>query len=243
MLLQRGDVCTAQPVCNKNWLKFSLMTYFGAGTVQHFLLYLTYVFIILDIWFGHLNRRRVGIGWHKWVRSLPGWSHYSPTNHSHRDWCYNFLHRFAGMLWSYPRITYLTEVGTLDEAFKVLSWILPLIFIYYIQFAVLLGIIFIVELAVGIAACLYKADLQMVLKDSLEKSITRSSPDDIMAWDNVQRKLMCCGVTGPSDWKLYSRNKTMRASCCIPKFLEEETQDCESNPSLFAHKYNNVSID
>lgn len=106
----------------------------------------------------------------------------------------------------------------------------------------MLGIIFIVELAVGIAACLYKADLQMVLKDSLEKSITRSSPDDIMAWDNVQRKLMCCGVTGPSDWTRYSRNKTMRASCCIPKFLDQESQDCEPNPSLFAHKYNNVGI-
>lgn len=108
------------------------------------------------------------------------------------------------------------------------------------QFASLLGIIFIIELAVGIAACVFKADLEMVLKDSLGKSIVRSDTADIMAWDNVQQKLMCCGVNGPSDWVDYSRNKTLRASCCQAASTDFSTNDCKNSPALFQHKYYQV---
>lgn len=101
----------------------------------------------------------------------------------------------------------------------------------------MLVIIFIIELAVGIAAAVFKSDLEMMLKDSLEKSITRSSTDDIAAWDNVQRKLMCCGVNGPSDWVDYSKNKTLRASCCKPELIDFNTKDCRLAVPLFQHKY------
>lgn len=100
-------------------------------------------------------------------------------------------------------------------------------------------IIFVVELAVGIAACVFKSDLQMMLQSSLQKSIERSSMDDIMAWDNVQRKLMCCGINGASDWSDFSRNRTIRASCCRPEFIDG-SKDCNNNLSLFQHRYYQV---
>lgn len=94
-------------------------------------------------------------------------------------------------------------------------------------------------MAVGIAACVFKSDLQMMLQKSLQNSIERSSMDDIMAWDNVQQKLMCCGVNGPSDWRDFSRNKTIRASCCRPEFIDG-SKDCQYNQSLFQHRYYQV---
>lgn len=105
------------------------------------------------------------------------------------------------------------------------------------QFAVLLAIIFIVELAVGIVACLYKADLEDGLRNSLEKSIGRSSADDLAAWDNAQRKLMCCGINGPVDWVDLSRERTMRASCCRPSQIDESTHDCSASAALFKDRY------
>ena len=81
-----------------------------------------------------------------------------------------------------------------------------------------------------------------MLKSSLEKSIQRSSNDDIAAWDNVQNKLMCCGVNGPADWVDYSKNKTIRASCCRPAAIDLNTMDCRNAPALFQHKYYSVSL-
>lgn len=104
-------------------------------------------------------------------------------------------------------------------------------------FAVLLGIIFIVELAVGIAACVFKSDLEDALKSSLQESIARSSNEDLIAWDNAQRKLHCCGVDRPSDWIDFSKNQTLRSSCCRPEFIDAATKDCKYAAPLFKDKY------
>lgn len=92
-------------------------------------------------------------------------------------------------------------------------------------------------MAVGIVACLYKADLEDVLRESLEKSIARSSVDDLAAWDNVQRKLKCCGINGPADWADLSRDRLMRPSCCQPSQIDESTNDCTRSPALFKDRY------
>lgn len=101
----------------------------------------------------------------------------------------------------------------------------------------MLAVIFIIELAVGIVACLYKADLEDMLRESLEKSIGRSSDDDLVAWDNAQRKLMCCGINGPADWQDLSRDRVMRSSCCRPSQIDEATNDCARSPALFKDRY------
>lgn len=68
----------------------------------------------------------------------------------------------------------------------------------------MLAIIFIIELAVGIAAITFKNDLSDILNTQLRKSMMRQNKDDMMAWDTVQMKLMCCGIDGPKNW--YDRN-------------------------------------
>ncbi|XP_017772659.1 PREDICTED: leukocyte surface antigen CD53 [Nicrophorus vespilloides] len=79
-------------------------------------------------------------------------------------------------------------------------------------FAVLLLIIFIIELAVGIAAAVYKHDFQMIMKDSMKTSMGQyyDSKVDRISWDNLQTKLECCGIEGPTDWPAKQRPYT----CC-----------------------------
>ncbi|CAH0556031.1 unnamed protein product [Brassicogethes aeneus] len=70
-------------------------------------------------------------------------------------------------------------------------------------FALCLLIIFIMELAVGIAAAVYKSQFHSGVKELMNKSMENyeiSKPDRI-AWDNLQSKLQCCGVEGPNDWQ------------------------------------------
>ncbi|EDW32526.1 GL10398 [Drosophila persimilis] len=106
-----------------------------------------------------------------------------------------------------------------------------------LTFAVLLAVIFIVELAVGIAASVFKKDLEMMVKNSLQESIKRSSSEDTMAWDNIQRKLMCCGVDTPADWRAISANKTLPASCCQPQFIDTTVGHCLDSPALGKDKF------
>ncbi|XP_023179701.1 23 kDa integral membrane protein [Drosophila hydei] len=106
-----------------------------------------------------------------------------------------------------------------------------------LTYAVLLAIIFIIELAVGIAASVFKKDLEGMLKNSLQESIKRSNHEDTIAWDNVQRKLMCCGVDTPADWRALSLNKTLPASCCQPQFIDAAVGHCTESPALGKDKY------
>ncbi|XP_025832077.1 leukocyte surface antigen CD53 [Agrilus planipennis] len=75
---------------------------------------------------------------------------------------------------------------------------------YYalMAFALCLLIIFVVELAVGIAAAVYKGEFQVLLKENLKESLDvyYDSKVDRIAWDNMQINLECCGVDGPEDW-------------------------------------------
>lgn len=59
------------------------------------------------------------------------------------------------------------------------------------QFALCLLVVFICELAVGIAAAVYKGDFEMVLKETLRNSMNNyyDKKADRVAWDNVQVKV------------------------------------------------------
>lgn len=94
----------------------------------------------------------------------------------------------------------------------------------------------------GIAACLFKADLDDLLRKSLEKSIARSNADDIYAWDNTQKKLLCCGVIGPADWADLSRDHIVRPSCCVPAYVDPNTNDCATNDAVYRDKYHQVNF-
>lgn len=112
--------------------------------------------------------------------------------------------------------------------------------VHIFKFAVLLGVVFIVELAIGIGACLYKAELDKSLTKSLKDSIVRSNGDDVIAWDNAQRKLMCCGVTEPADWVDFAKTQAIPASCCKPQLIDTITNDCKDSQAHNADRYYQV---
>ncbi|KAJ1531077.1 hypothetical protein ONE63_005904 [Megalurothrips usitatus] len=86
-----------------------------------------------------------------------------------------------------------------------------------IAFAGLLLVIFIVELAVGIAAGVAKDDFNDALRNTLHNSMINYTRDDgdRLAWDNVQRKLECCGTDSFQDWQRVYRNNELPFSCCV----------------------------
>ncbi|XP_055690518.1 tetraspanin-7 [Lutzomyia longipalpis] len=104
-------------------------------------------------------------------------------------------------------------------------------------FAVCLAIIFIVELAVGIAAIAFKSDLEQAIRTTLQKSIRNSNAEDLSAWDNVQKKLHCCGLDGPADWVDLSRDRYLRPSCCRPEYIDAQSKDCRNALPLHKDKY------
>ncbi|KAL6429222.1 hypothetical protein ACFW04_008144 [Cataglyphis niger] len=84
-----------------------------------------------------------------------------------------------------------------------------------IAFAAALLIIFVIELAVGIAAAVFKNDFSMTMKDTLKESMKNYSEADRMAWDNIQKELECCGVDGPNDWSPANGfTSGFPSSCC-----------------------------
>ncbi|KAJ8913858.1 hypothetical protein NQ315_003767, partial [Exocentrus adspersus] len=118
-------------------------------------------------------------------------------------------------------IAFLGCFGAIKESYNMLM-----------AFAGLLLIIFIVELAVGIAAAVYKNDFHNALNGTLRNTMDNySNAPDKIAWDNIQQKFMCCGVEGPSDWKTRGQQQVIPLSCC---HAHEETgneidNDCVNN--------------
>ncbi|GJQ71555.1 hypothetical protein Trydic_g11263 [Trypoxylus dichotomus] len=110
-------------------------------------------------------------------------------------------------------VAFLGCYGAIKESYYML-----------IAFAVCLLIIFIVELAVGIAAAVFKADFEMVMRDTLKASMDKyhSDKSDKLAWDHVQTKLECCGIDKPEDWP----NNQRPYSCC------HSTRDGATPPDL-----------
>ncbi|XP_018577461.1 CD63 antigen-like, partial [Anoplophora glabripennis] len=99
-------------------------------------------------------------------------------------------------------IAFLGCFGAIKESYNMLM-----------AFAGLLLIIFIIELAVGIAAAVYKADFHNALNSTLRKSMQNYSSDsEMIAWNNLQKKFECCGVDGPSDWEAHGHS--LPFSCC-----------------------------
>ncbi|CAL1681603.1 unnamed protein product [Lasius platythorax] len=102
-------------------------------------------------------------------------------------------------------IAFLGCYGAIKEHYNML-----------IAFAAALLIIFVIELAVGIAAAVFKNDFSMVMKDTLKESIKNYTEADRLAWDNVQKKLQCCGVDGPNDWgPANGFTSSFPSSCCM----------------------------
>merc|ERR1712038_39482 len=78
-------------------------------------------------------------------------------------------------------------------------------------FAFLLLIIFVLEIAAGIAAYVARDKVSDIIQEEMNDSISKyNEPEFKQAWDVMQSDLECCGITASSDW-----NGNIPGSCCI----------------------------
>lgn len=90
-------------------------------------------------------------------------------------------------------------------------------------FAVLLAIIFILEIAAGALAYAYKGKLEDYAKDGLTKGVEKYDSDEHYqkAMDKVQEQFDCCGVDDDG-YKMYLKapnatdKEAFPQSCCVP---------------------------
>lgn len=87
-------------------------------------------------------------------------------------------------------------------------------------FSSLLIFIFILEIAAGIAAYVYRNQVQTVVEDYMTKTISNPNID---VWNAIQKDLKCCGINNASDWTMNS--KPIPQSCCV------ENQACNTTIS------------
>ncbi|XP_053907368.1 CD63 antigen [Cuculus canorus] len=86
-------------------------------------------------------------------------------------------------------------------------------------FAVLLSLIFLVEIAAAIAGYVFKDKVRSVLKEGLQEAMSKYGEDKPLteAMDELQREFMCCGANNYTDWENIERfrvNDTVPQSCC-----------------------------
>ncbi|XP_015679685.1 CD63 antigen [Protobothrops mucrosquamatus] len=96
-------------------------------------------------------------------------------------------------------------------------------------FAVLLTIIFLVEIAAAIAGYIFKDKVRSVINDEIQQEMIKYSNDSVIqkSLDELQKKYSCCGVTNYTDWFNVTQLKSGRvpASCC------RKAMDCTKNPT------------
>jgi len=91
-------------------------------------------------------------------------------------------------------------------------------------YGILLTVLLIAEIGVGIAAFVYKGDVEDSLKTDMLNLIPNynnadgEDPDLVItqAWDTLQENLKCCGVSNDTDWR-DNKNITTNGvpdSCC-----------------------------
>ncbi|CDW55483.1 CD63 antigen [Trichuris trichiura] len=94
-------------------------------------------------------------------------------------------------------------------------------------FAVLLGVIFILELAAGIASYVLRNDVEELLgervKHGMENYNQTGSEGVTMAWDALQREFKCCGTNNYTDWYHVKVGRVPKSCCHIP------AEECSPN--------------
>ncbi|KAL1140480.1 hypothetical protein AAG570_000412 [Ranatra chinensis] len=92
-----------------------------------------------------------------------------------------------------------------------------------ITFAVLLCLIFISEIAGGIASYIMKDDIYRMLETRMNSSLKSYKMDvyNTKTWDALQFDLSCCGVKSYNDWSSVISNGSLPHSCCIYLALHE----------------------
>ncbi|KAM3848559.1 CD63 antigen [Vipera latastei] len=92
-------------------------------------------------------------------------------------------------------------------------------------FAVLLTLIFLVEIAAAIAGYIFKDKVRTVINNEIQEEMNNYSNNT--ALDDLQKKYSCCGVNSYTDWFNVTKFKPRHvpASCC------KNATDCTQNPT------------
>ncbi|XP_027763110.1 CD63 antigen [Empidonax traillii] len=98
-------------------------------------------------------------------------------------------------------------------------------------FAVLLSIIFLVEIAAAIAGYVFKDKVRSVLNEGLQEAMHKYGKDPAVTegLDDLQRNFNCCGAINYTDWaniEQFQANDTVPRSCC-----RVNTTTCNIHPS------------
>lgn len=105
-----------------------------------------------------------------------------------------------------------------------------------ILYAILLILIFIMEIAAGIYAYTKKDDVLKSFETSIDKAISTSygegsKADEALtkAVDWFQKNVECCGAKGPDDWATSEWNKTKTSSNKVPdSCCKDDKKPCTS---------------
>uniref|UniRef100_K1Q8Q8 CD63 antigen n=1 Tax=Magallana gigas TaxID=29159 RepID=K1Q8Q8_MAGGI len=117
---------------------------------------------------------------------------------------------------SYERTEFALGVEDLKDKVKVVLICPSALF----QYAVLLVIIFILEISAGIAGYVYHGEVETEVKKMMTETqaeYTKSGGDKAKVWDTIQKEFKCCGVSNYTEWKPQFENSTTQvvpASCC-----------------------------
>lgn len=87
-----------------------------------------------------------------------------------------------------------------------------------VTFSVFLMMIFVLEVAAGVAAYVLRDQVEKTVELKLKEGLSLYSTDkDIgKAWDILQQDLHCCGIKSLDDWSAVYPNDTLPWSCCSP---------------------------
>ncbi|CAG0919707.1 unnamed protein product [Notodromas monacha] len=112
-----------------------------------------------------------------------------------------------------------------------------------LTYSLLLFLLFVVVLIAGILGYVFKMKIEDQIKIGLDNALTEYDPKVpgyvTEGWNNMQRKLKCCGVESYTDW---SKNRkgitgTYPDSCCAPGLSTSEISTCKSNAATSNNFY------
>lgn len=130
-------------------------------------------FVSIDFRIGDFNCWNCCFKWRWRFQPFPWRTHNCSSNHLDCNRLVDICNCFHWMLWGFERITKTVDGCKLaKKLFYILCILNSDIFF---QFAFLLGIIFIIEIAVGIAAITFRNDLRDILNTQLQKSMNRQN--------------------------------------------------------------------
>lgn len=86
-----------------------------------------------------------------------------------------------------------------------------------LTFAILMVLVFILEMAAGISGYVLRNDTQALVEQELQRTMQKyvaQEADIIYIWDHVQRGFECCGVNSFEDWEKVTTDSEIPISCC-----------------------------